>query len=50
MLPAIHLTEHGVTNRGVRERTEAAEVVCNIQVIISIKITSDNQYPRTPSD
>jgi hypothetical protein len=29
MLAANHWTEHGVPNRGVRERTEGDERVCN---------------------
>jgi hypothetical protein len=29
LLSAIHLTEHGVPNGGVRERTKGAEGVCS---------------------
>jgi hypothetical protein len=31
MFAANHWTEHGVPNRGVRERTEVVEEVCNLQ-------------------
>jgi hypothetical protein len=42
MLTANHWTEHGVPNRGVRERTEGVEGVCNP---IGRTTVSTNQTP-----
>ena len=44
MLTANHWTERGVPNRGVRERTEGVEGVCNP---IGRTTISTNQFPKS---
>jgi hypothetical protein len=44
MLSAIHWTEHGVSNEGVRERTEGVEGVCNS---IGRTAITTNQIPQS---
>jgi hypothetical protein len=46
MLTANHWTEHGVPNRGVGERTEGFEGVCNS--IGKTKISTNQTPPELP--